>query len=152
MTSLTKSKSKKSALVPRFNHLMEDFWGADKFFSDNAFPWTFSNKNVPSVNIKETKTGFDIDVAAPGMKKSDFDVSVENGILNISAEQEETKEEKTENYTRREFNYNSFERSFSLPENVDPDNIKANYEGGVLKLNLKKLKTKKSSVKKIPIA
>jgi len=70
----------------------------------------------------------------------------------ISAERKETKEDKDANYTRREFNYNSFKRSFTLPENVDKDNIKANYADGVLNLQLKKVKSKKSPSKKIEVA
>ncbi len=107
---------------------------------------------MPAVNIIENKTDFEISVAVPGMKKSDFDVKVENGMLCITAEHEESKEEKDANYTRQEFNYNSFERRFSLPENTNPEKVNAVYKNGVLKLNLKKNKAVKSQTKKIAVA
>lgn len=94
--------------------------------------------NVPSVNIIENGKDFKIDMAAPGLEKKDFKVEVDNGILTISAEKkEETKEEK-ENYTRREYSYNSFSRSLRLPDNCLPEKIDAKYENGVLRLAIPK--------------
>jgi HSP20 family protein len=92
------------------------------------------------MNIKENDEHFEIDVAAPGFTKKDFEISVENGVLRISAENKEEIEEKKDEYTRREFNYNSFSRSFTLPENVNEDEkIEATYKRGILKLVLLKL-------------
>jgi len=93
---------------------------------------------VPPVNIVDKDGEFDVELAVPGMKKEDFHVTCENGYLTIKAEREEKKEEKDKNYLRREYNYNSFERSFSLPESVKADQVKAKYENGVLKLTLPK--------------
>ncbi|MEI5579364.1 Hsp20/alpha crystallin family protein, partial [Streptomyces brasiliscabiei] len=86
----------------------------------------------PAVNVSETDKNYEIEVAAPGMKKDDFKVKVENGAIHISAERKEEKEEKQKNYTRQEYSYNSFSRSFTLPEDVKEDDIKAQYEDGVL--------------------
>ena len=91
-------------------------------------------QEMPPVNIVEKDNEFNVELAVPGMKKDDFHITCENGQLTIKAEKEEKKEEKDKNYTRREYNYNSFERSFALPESVKSDEVKAKYEDGVLKL------------------
>jgi HSP20 family protein len=88
------------------------------------------------------------------LKKEDFRITVEDGLINISAEQEKTKEEKkeenNEDYTMKEYNYNSFSRSFALPDNVREDDINAGYENGILKLNLpKKTELSKDPKKKM---
>jgi HSP20 family protein len=98
--------------------------------------------NMPAVNVKETDKAFVLEVAVPGMKKDDFKLEMKDGMLIISAETEIEKEEKDENYTRKEFNYSSFSRSFWLPENVKTDDIKANYKEGMLLVTLPKEKIK----------
>ena len=115
-----------------------DFLGKD-FFDFN--PVQSFGKTVPAVNVKETENDFKIEVAAPGLNKEDIKVELENGVLTISAE---TKTEKTEGdkdsrYTRREFSYTSFKRSFSVNEDtVDAEKIEGKYENGVLHLLLPK--------------
>jgi len=94
--------------------------------------------SVPSVNVVENPQNFLLEVAAPGLEKSDFKVSVENGSLNISAKKEKKEEVQDGKYTRREFNYTSFSRSFNLPEGVKPEEVQAVYENGVLKVTLPK--------------
>ena len=79
-----------------------------------------------------------LELAAPGMKKNDFKVGVEDDVLTISAEREETKEENEEMYNRREFTYASFQRKFTLPETIDANKVTAKYEDGVLLLSLPK--------------
>ena len=96
------------------------------------------NSSVPAVNIHESENDFSVQLAVPGMKKSDFNIEVENGILTISAEMESEKNEENVKYTRKEFSYSSFKRSFTMPESVNPDNISASYENGVLNLMLPK--------------
>lgn len=114
--------------------LFSDFFDTDRFFSDR-----FLNENwIPAVNVLEDEKGYSIELAAPGKKKEDFKIHVENGILNISSESKDEKEEKDKNYTRREFSYNSFSRSFSLPPNTNEEDIMAKYENGVLKLDIAK--------------
>ena len=104
---------------------------------------------VPAVNITESKDDFILSFAVPGMKKEDFHIGVEGNMLTISSEKEESREEKEHKYTRKEYNYSSFTRSFSLPEDVSKDNIQAAYTDGVLHLTLpKKEEAKKTTAKK----
>jgi len=93
---------------------------------------------VPAVNITETKDDFNLSFAIPGMKKDDFDINVDGNMLTVSCEKEETRKEHDQKYTRKEYNYSSFSRSFSLPEEVSKDKIQASYEDGVLTLQLPK--------------
>lgn len=108
--------------------------------------------NEPALNIKEKKDGFEIELAAPGFDKKDFEVNIADGCLNIKAKREEKKEEKDENYTRKEFSFNSFEKSLQLPETVIDEKVKAKYENGILKFSLaKKEEAKKQKPKTIEI-
>ena len=104
--------------------------------------------NVPAVNIAEKKDQFDVSLAAPGMKKEDFNIDVEGNVLTISAETKEEKEQKDERYTRKEFNYSSFSRSFTLPEGVNKEKIDASYENGLLKVTLPKTEDAKKAASK----
>ena len=93
---------------------LNDFFDTDRFFDSDVF----RGQSVPAVNVKETDNAYEIEVAAPGLTKKDFNITVDNRMLTIASEKEETKEETEKNYTRREFSYTSFSRSFTLPENV----------------------------------
>ena len=105
--------------------------------------------NLPAVNITERKDDYQVSMAAPGLKKEDFKIDVEGNLLTISSEKEEEKEEKEERFTRQEYSYSSFERSFTLPDEVNKDKIDAHYQDGVLKLVLpKKEEAKKMVVSK----
>jgi HSP20 family protein len=105
--------------------------------------------NVPAVNITERKDDYLVSLAAPGLKKEDFKIDVEGNLLTISSEKEEENEEKEEKYTRQEYSYSSFERSFTLPNEVDKDKIDAHYQDGVLELVLpKKEEAKKMAISK----
>jgi len=107
---------------------------------------------IPAVNIKETKDEFKLSFAVPGMKKDDFHIGIEGSMLTISSEKEESHEEKEDRFTRKEYNYSSFNRSFSLPEYVHKDNIQATYTDGILHINLpKKEEARKSLVKNIVV-
>jgi HSP20 family protein len=132
---------------PTLRSMLDNFWSNDWMGDD--FP---RKDRMPAVNVKETDTCYEIEVAVPGMKKEDFKIDVDNGVLTISAEQKEEKEKKEDNYTRKEFSYNSFSRSFSLPQNVNEDNIKAKYENGVLALTLDKAKEEKPKKREIPLS
>ena len=120
----------------------------DPFFSDffdrRGMMKNFMKTNgdldfSPAMNIKEKEKEFEVELAAPGLKKDDFKITLEDGILTVSAEREEKKEEEKEGYVSREFSYNSFSRSVSIPESVDEDKeISARYVEGVLKLTLNK--------------
>lgn len=115
----------------------------DDFFADDANGFWRNNANVPAVNVTENKKAFKVAVAAPGFKKDDFRIEVKNGYLNISAETKEEKEDKDEKFTRREWKYASFQRYFSLPENVKSDAVAAKYEDGVLNITLPKKEVEK---------
>jgi HSP20 family protein len=105
--------------------------------------------NVPAVNIKDNRDDFIVSMAAPGMRKDDFRIDVEGNMLTISCEKEEKKEEKETKFTRKEYNYSSFSRSFTLPDEVNREKIDARYEDGVLKLSLpKKEEAKKLTTNK----
>ena len=131
----------------------------DDLFTKDVFDWTDRNfssigSNLPSVNLKETDDLIKIELAAPGMKKEDFKVEIDNNTLLISSEKEEEKEEtrKKDNYIRKEFNYQSFFRSFSLPEYIDESKIEANYKDGILHVNIaKKEGGKRKTTKRIAI-
>lgn len=123
-------------VAPTFRSLVEDFFGDSDFLN-------FKDKNfVPAVNIKEMEGEFEVELAVPGMTKDDIKVEVLDGVMTISAEKKEEKEEKTKKYTRREFSYNQFSRSFTLPEHVNSETINANYVDGVLRLHLPKMEKK----------
>jgi len=127
------------------------------FFDDDRL-WNYDLGNglvakAPSANVIENKDEFVIELAAPGMTKKDFQIDVENGNLCISSEKEEETKEEDDNFTRREFSYNSFSRSFLLPETVEAEKIKAKYQDGILKLAIpKKPAAKKLERKHIAIS
>lgn len=131
----------------------------DSFFSRDLMDWgTFNfsstNTTVPAVNIKENDNEVEIEVAAPGMKKDDFKVNLDNNQLIISSEKKSEKEEKEEgSYTRKEFSYQSFQRSFVLPEGlIDREKIAAKYTDGILSIKLpKKEEAKPKPSKEIKI-
>ncbi|CCH54433.1 heat shock protein Hsp20 [Fibrisoma limi BUZ 3] len=111
------------------------------------------NSNVPAVNVKEDETAFHLELAAPGLKKEDVKVNVENNRLTIAYKHEEQTDETTEKFTRKEFGYTAFERSFRLPKNVNADQIQAAYTDGILKIDLPKVEVKdEKTVKEIAIA
>lgn len=131
-----------SALVDDFfNRNLGDFIGSDMMLSR------------PSVNVRELDTQFVIDLAAPGLEKENFDLKIENDHLKISANKEIKNEETGEKYTRREFNFTSFTRTFALPENVDREQINAAYDKGVLSITLPKtVNVENENVKQIKIS
>jgi HSP20 family protein len=132
----------------------------DKFFDGELMDWNRSNYSgtdttLPAVNVKENDNEFLIDVAAPGLKKNDFKVNYDNGRLTISSEKKNEVEEKNgEKITRREFSYQSFQRSFTVAETVvNAEKIKANYESGILHITLpKREEVKPKPAKEITIS
>jgi len=123
---------------------LSNFFDDDRHFSS---PW-MGGQRLPAVNVKETDKNYEIELAAPGFDKKDFNISIEEGLLTISGEQRENKETKDENYTRREFQSSSFSRSFNLPQGVNEEDINARYEGGVLKLTLPRREETNGKAKK----
>ena len=116
---------------PFFSGILNEF-DKDLHMNDNC------NVYNPAVNIQEDEKQFTLELAAPGLQKDDFKINLDNQLLTISKEVTEEKEEVKENYTRKEFVYNSFSRSFRLPKFILADKIKADYKDGILKLSLPK--------------
>jgi len=132
---LMKTLVKTDGLFPTMNNVMDDF------FSTEMMEWNTRNmsnvgRTLPFVNIKETPTEYSIDLAVPGLKKEDFKIELTNHILTVSSKHEEEKVEKDSEgtYTRKEFSYNSFYRSFTLPETANNDKIHATYKEGILRV------------------
>lgn len=130
----------------------------DNFFSRDLMDWNNSNFSVtnttlPAVNVREDDQAYSIEVAAPGMNKKDFNISLNNNQLNISSEIKKETESNDEKYSRKEFSYQSFHRSFQLPiDLIDGDHIFAKYEEGILYIKLpKKAKTQVKSSRIISI-
>ncbi|MFP4091189.1 MAG: Hsp20/alpha crystallin family protein [Cyclobacteriaceae bacterium] len=128
----------------RYNNRFPRFF--DDFFTKELNGWMNSesqvaNYTLPAVNVKETEEGFELELAVPGMKKEDFKVELDQDMITISAEKEHKTEEKNKEgrYSRREFQYHSFRRSFRLPKHqINGDKVEARYENGILYLNIPK--------------
>ena len=127
---------------PLFDQMMPEILDTDKFFNEDLL---LRDRWMPAINVKENKNDFEIEVAAPGFSKKDFEVTITDEVLTISAENKKTMDEKEEEYSRHEFYYNSFNRSFTLPKSIDfSKKIKAKYDNGVLRVHLEKLEVLKS--------
>ncbi len=126
----------------------------DDFFTRDLYNGNLRGANLPAVNITEDDDNFEVEVAAPGLKKEDFKINLENNLLTISGEHKTKNEEKEgKKISRKEFSYTSFNRSFTLPDTVEPESIKAKYEDGVLRMTLpKKEESKKQPPKQIDIS
>ncbi len=127
-------------------------FGLDLFDGDFNFPSRLGI-TVPSANVVETPKEYNIELAAPGMERKDFNIEVENQCLTISAEKKEETKETEGDYTRREYSFNSFTRSFTLPENIKEGDIDAKYENGILKVHVPKAKeTPVKATRKIAVS
>ncbi|MDP3469886.1 MAG: Hsp20/alpha crystallin family protein [Daejeonella sp.] len=133
---------------PAYNDVFESFFNADPFLSKSTL------LRNPAVNIAENENEFHIELAAPGLKKEDFKINLENDLLSVSAER---KEEKTElddakKYNRLEYNYSSFMRTFTLPETADHAKISAEYKDGILYIKVAKKEEAKIMAREITIS
>lgn len=138
-------KRKNSNLFPSF---LDDVLGKD-LLNPSAESGNVGF-NVPAANIQEFEDKFVLDLAAPGKSKKDLNIELDNDVLTISSEKEDKNEDKTnDSFTRQEYSYESFTRSFTIPESVDSSKIKANYEDGVLKLELPKREEAKTQPKRM---
>jgi len=132
-----------------FPNWIDEFFGNDfvSNYNDNV-----ANVSVPSVNVVEKADKFVIEVAAPGLKKDDFQIEIDNGVLKISSEKKQEQENKDEKFLRREFSYCSFKRTFSLPETIEVDKVEAKHENGILYVQLpKRDEAKVKPIKQISI-
>ena len=125
-----------NANFPNLSNWLDDIFNREL---PSVFTSNFNTGiSLPKVNIKETADVFTVEMAVPGLKKSDFQLDLDNQILSISTEIKKENDSKEENYTRREFGYASFKRTFTLPESVDEEKINAKYEDGILSILLPK--------------
>ena len=144
----TQALSKGTAKVPS---VFDDFFKPWNEWFDNGGLWG-RTMNVPAVNFTENENQYEVSLAAPGLKKEDFKIGIEGNMLTISSEKEERHEDKDKKFTRKEYNYSSFSRSFTLPDEVEREKIEAKYEDGVLKIAMPKNEdVKKSSAKQIDV-
>jgi HSP20 family protein len=124
--------------------LMDRLFNADKFHRD----FSETNLSSPLVNIKQAEDKYSVEMSVPGFDKNDFNIELNENELIISSEKEENKEQEGEKYTRKEFSYQSFRRSFTLPETVDGDKISAQYKDGVLYVDIPKREEAKPKLPK----
>lgn len=136
--------SRKPVVFPPFN----DLWG-DMF--DGMITRDFKRWSTPSVNIKESDSTYTLELAAPGLAKEDFKIRIDENQLTIWAEKKQELNEKTEKYSRKEFSFTSFTRSFMLPENVNIEGIQANYTNGIMMIVIPKSIPAKTKTKEIQI-
>lgn len=130
---MSKELTRSSALLPS---VFNDFFRPWNNWFDNGM----LNRmlTIPAVNVSEHKDSFRLSIAVPGMKKEDLEIHIEGNLLTISAEKEASKEKKEEKFTREEYNYSCFSRTFTLPNEVKKDKIDAEYKDGVLSITLPK--------------
>jgi HSP20 family protein len=127
---------------PKLEKMFPNVLDVDRLFDENLI---LESNWIPAVNVKENNNNFEIEVAAPGFSKKDFEVSITDEVLTISAENNNFNEKDENEYSRKEFHYNSFKRSFSLPKSIDfSKKINAHYNNGVLRIHLEKLEILKS--------
>jgi HSP20 family protein len=132
----------------------------DDFFNDTyrkMLNWEGIDSDgmtVPAVNVSDHDDNYELHLAAPGMKKEDFQVNINENVLVIRAERKAERKDDESAYTRREFRYHSFERRFTLPEDINHEKIKARYEDGILKVSLPKMPVLEAEreVKKIAVS
>ena len=130
-----------------FPSLFSDLFDVEKFFE--GFPKWNNDAWLPAVNIREDEKNYEIALAIPGLRKEDIKMEIENQVLTVSAENEKEKTEEKESYLRREYAYDSFSRSFSLPDNANEDAIESRYENGILKVSVGKKAIENKSGKKL---
>ena len=138
--------------LPAFPSLFDDFFSRE-FFNWGNSNFSSTSTTVPAVNIRESADEFKVEVAAPGMEKKDFIITLDGNQLTISSAKQHEETKKEETYTRREFSYQSFTRTFQLPKDVvDSEKIVASYENGLLNLSIpKKEEAKQKGPKQIAI-
>jgi HSP20 family protein len=132
MSLITKPRS---GIKPEvYNSLLDRFFpnGLSEFWNRPLI------ETVPAVNIREKKDGFQIEMAAPGLKKSDFKIDADDNLITVACEKESEEKTEEKDFTKREYNYSAFSRSFTVPETADANKITARYEDGVLKLAVPK--------------
>lgn len=131
MTLVKFNKDRQNTLMPGINDVFESIFN-DTFFNDRM------TSRVPAVNISESENNFHVELAAPGLKKEDFKLSLDRNQLTVSVEQSAEQHDGQKNYSKREYSYSSFVRSFTLPESADHGKIDAAYTDGILRIDIAK--------------
>jgi HSP20 family protein len=144
MTLVKFNDKKDNALLPGFSDVFDSIFN-DSFFNDRMVA------RVPAVNISESENNYHVELAAPGLKKEDFKLNLERNVLSISVEQSSDQQKTERNYSKREFSYSSFVRSFTLPESADHGSIEASYTDGVLTIDIAKREEAKAIRRQIEI-
>ena len=141
------AKWRNTDFFPSLDRYLDPFFNSDDFWSSNL-----ARTNVPAVNVSETENAYELDLAAPGKSKEDFEITIENNTLSISSESESSSETEEKNFTRKEFSYKSFKRSFRLPEDAKSEDIDAKYKDGVLHVVIPKVTSTVKKTKTIQVA
>jgi HSP20 family protein len=144
MTLVKFNNKANNTLMPGFNDVFDSIFN-DTFFSDRMVA------RVPAVNISESENNYHVELAAPGLKKEDFKLNLERNQLSISVEQSADHQDNQKNYSKREYSYSSFVRSFTLPESADYANIEASYTDGILRIDIAKREEAKAVRRQIEI-
>jgi HSP20 family protein len=144
MTLVKFNNKANNTLMPGFNDVFESILN-DTFFNDRLVA------RVPAVNISETENNYHVELAAPGLKKEDFKLNLDRNVLNVSVEQSSDQQDNRKNYSKREYSYSSFVRSFTLPESADDSQIDARYINGILLIDIAKREEAKISRRQIEI-
>ncbi|MDN5289611.1 MAG: 18 kDa heat shock protein [Mucilaginibacter sp.] len=144
MTLVKFNNQRNNALMPGFNDVFDSIFN-DTFFNDRMVA------RVPAVNISETANNYHVELAAPGLKKEDFKLNLERNQLSISVAQSSDNQDDQKNYSKREYSYSSFVRSFTLPESADDSKIDATYTDGVLRIDIAKREDAKMVRRQIEI-
>jgi HSP20 family protein len=144
MTLVKFNNGLKNTSNPFFNDVFDSILN-DRFISDKIITRT------PAVNIAETENDFQIELATPGLKKEDFKINLDKNVLSISAEKKAEESTEAKKFSKREYSYNSFVRSFTLPDTANHSKIEADYTDGVLKLTIAKREEAKFQSREIPV-
>ena len=144
MTLVKFNNGQKNAVNPWFSDVF------DSLINDSRLNDRFVNK-TPAVNIAETENEFHIELAVPGLKKEDFKISIDKNVLSVSAEKKTENVDESKKYSKREYSYSSFVRSFTLPESADQAKIDAQYNDGVLSLSVAKKEEAKFQTREIAV-
>jgi HSP20 family protein len=144
MTLVKFNNNRNNALLPGFNDVFESIFN-DTFLNDRMVA------RVPAVNISESENNYHVELAAPGLKKDDFKLNLDDNTLTISVEQSSDHQDNQKNYSKREYSYSSFVRSFTLPESADDSQIDATYTDGILRIDIAKREEAKAIRRQIEI-
>jgi len=145
-----KSIDSNFSALPSLPSLFDDILG--RSFGTEFMSNFNTGLTLPAVNVKDTANEYIVEMAVPGLEKSNFDINIDNNVLSIAAESKTENNTESENYTRREFGYSSFKRTFAIPDSVNAEKITASYKEGILKVLLPKHDdAKKKPIKSIKI-